>query len=61
MMLGKTQNENACHPDPAIAGEGSLKKTWNVQTTRCDPGSVGEIPRRARDDCLVVIAKAAAA
>jgi hypothetical protein len=63
MRLGETQNEIACHPDPAVAGEGPLKISWFMVPILCDPRSIGEIPRRAWDDrvvCLAGPAKAAA-
>ncbi len=61
MTLGETQNENACHPERS---EGPLKSSWFTLRIACDPVSIGEIPRRARDDrvvCLAATAKTAAA
>jgi hypothetical protein len=55
MTLGETQNENTCHPDPAIAGEGPLKSSWFTLRIACGPVSIGEIPRGARDDRVVCL------
>src|SRR6266496_1372327 len=58
------KNENARHPDSAVAGEAPLERPWIRQITLCDPLFVGEIPHFAWDDrvvCLAATTKAAIA
>jgi len=44
-----SSNEHYRHPDPAIAGEGSLTGRLIIRTSLCDPRFDWEIPRSEPD------------
>ena len=53
MVVATVSAFGECHPDPAVAGEGSHKRWLITLSTESSAHFDGEFPRSARDDELL--------